>query len=221
MPTANTGKANWAYISSGTWSLMGVEVQKAALSPRALELNMTNEGGLDGTYRLLKNIMGLWLVQQCKRSFESRGLKYDYGQLMQLASKAKPLRSLVNLNDSRFINPPDMPKAIQAVCRETKQPIPRTEAELIRCCYESLALKYREVPGRTGRADRRNRGSHSYCWRRITKQIAQSICRRRLRTPRGHRPGRSHRARQPPHPSSGQRRIILPRRNTRSRARFE
>jgi rhamnulokinase len=145
VPTANTGKANWAYISSGTWSLMGVEVQKAALSRRALDLNMTNEGGLDGTYRLLKNIMGLWLVQQCKRSFESRGFGYDYAQLAQLAAKAAPLRSLVNLNDPRFLNPPDMPKAIQDFCRETKQPVPRTEGELVRCCYESLALKYGEV----------------------------------------------------------------------------
>jgi len=147
VPTANTGKANWAYISSGTWSLMGVEVNKAALSPRALELNMTNEGGIDGTYRLLKNIMGLWLVQQCKRSFDAAGKKYDYAQLAALAAKAKPLRSIVNLNDPRFLNPPDMPKAIQEFCRETKQPIPKTEGELIRCAYESLALKYREVLG--------------------------------------------------------------------------
>ncbi len=145
VPTANTGKANWAYISSGTWSLMGVEVQKAALSRRALDLNMTNEGGLDGTYRLLKNIMGLWLVQQCKRAFEARGAKYDYAQLAQMAAKAAPLRSLVNLNDPRFLNPPDMPKAIQDFCRETRQPVPRTEGELVRCCYESLALKYGEV----------------------------------------------------------------------------
>jgi len=145
VPTANTGKANWAYISSGTWSLMGVEVQKAALSPRALDLNMTNEGGLDGTYRLLKNIMGLWLVQRCKRAFEARGSQYDYVQLAQLAARAKPLRSLVNLNDPRFLNPPDMPKAIQDFCRETKQPVPKTEGELVRCCYESLALKYGEV----------------------------------------------------------------------------
>jgi len=147
VPTANTGRANWAYISSGTWSLMGVEVQKAALSPRALELNMTNEGGIDGTYRLLKNIMGLWLVQQCKRSFDAAGKKYDYAQLAALAAKAKPLRSIVNLNDPRFLNPPDMPKAIQDFCRETKQPVPKTEAELVRCAYESLALKYREVLG--------------------------------------------------------------------------
>lgn len=145
VPTANTGKANWAYISSGTWSLMGVEVEKAALSPRALALNMTNEGGIDGTYRLLKNIMGLWLVQQCKRSFDAAGRKYEYAQLAAMAAKAKPLRSIVNLNDTRFLNPPDMPKAIQDFCRETKQPVPRNEGELVRCCYESLALKYREV----------------------------------------------------------------------------
>ena len=147
VPTANTGKANWAYISSGTWSLMGVEVPKAVLTPRALELNMTNEGGVDGTYRLLKNIMGLWLVQQCKRSFEAAGRKYDYAQIAALAAKARPLRSLVNLNDPRFLNPPDMPKAIQDYCRETQQPVPKTDGELARCAYESLALKYREVLG--------------------------------------------------------------------------
>jgi rhamnulokinase len=145
VPTASTGKADWAYISSGTWSLMGVEVKQAALSPRALELNMTNEGGLDGTYRLMKNIMGLWLVQQCKRSFDAAGRNHDYTQLVQLAARTKPLRSLVNLNDPRFLNPPDMPKAIQEFCRETKQPAPKTDGELIRCCYESLALKYRET----------------------------------------------------------------------------
>ncbi len=147
VPTANTGKANWAYISSGTWSLMGVEVKKAVLTPRALELNMTNEGGVDGTYRLLKNIMGLWLVQQCKRSFDAAGRQYDYAQLAALAAKAKPLRYMVNLNDPRFLNPPDMPKAIQEFCRETKQPVPKTAGELARCAYESLAVKYREVLG--------------------------------------------------------------------------
>ena len=147
VPTANTGKANWAYLSSGTWSLMGVEVKKASLSARTQELNLTNEGGLDGTYRLLKNIMGLWLVQQCKRAFDARGRKYDYRQLAQMAAKATPRRSLVNPDDSRFLNPPDMPKAIQDFCRETRQPVPKTEGELVRCAYESLALKYREVLG--------------------------------------------------------------------------
>jgi rhamnulokinase len=147
VPTANTGKANWAYLSSGTWSLMGVEVNKAVLSDRAREINMTNEGGLDGTYRLLKNIMGLWLVQQCKRAFDARGKKYAYGELAKLAGEAPALRSLVNLDDSRFLNPPEMPKAIAEFCRETKQKAPRTEGELVRCAYESLALKYRQVIG--------------------------------------------------------------------------
>jgi rhamnulokinase len=145
VPTTFTGKANWAYLSSGTWSLMGVEVETASLSARTQELNLTNEGGLDGTYRLLKNIMGLWLVQQCKRAFDARGHKYDYQQLAQMAAKAPALRSLVNPDDARFLNPPDMPKAIQDFCRETRQPVPRTEGELVRCCYESLALKYRVV----------------------------------------------------------------------------
>jgi rhamnulokinase len=147
VPTANTGEANWAYLSSGTWSLMGVEVNKASLSDRTRELNLTNEGGLDGTYRLLKNIMGLWLVQQCKRAFDARGRKYEYSQLAQMAAKAPALRSIVNPDDSRFLNPPDMPKAIQDFCRETRQPVPRTEGELVRCAYESLALKYRQVLG--------------------------------------------------------------------------
>jgi rhamnulokinase len=147
VPTANTGKPNWAYISSGTWSLMGVEVTKASLSARTQELNLTNEGGLDGTYRLLKNIMGLWLVQQCKRAFDAAGRKYDYAELAQMAAKAAPLRSIVNPDDARFLNPPNMPKALQEFCRETHQPIPKTEGELVRCAYESLALRYREVLG--------------------------------------------------------------------------
>jgi len=145
VPTAHTGKANWAYISSGTWSLMGVEAKQAALSPRALELNLTNEGGIDGTYRLLENILGLWLVQQCKRSFDAAGRSFDYAQLAALAAKARPFRSIVDLNDPRFLNPPDMPEAIRDFCRGAKQPVPKTEGELVRCAYDSLALKYRET----------------------------------------------------------------------------
>jgi len=147
VPTAHTGKPNWAYLSSGTWSLMGAEVGKASLTARTQELNLTNEGGLDGTYRLLKNIMGLWLVQQCKRSFDARGRKYEYAELAKLAAKAPALRSIVSPDDPRFLNPPDMPKAIQDCCRESGQPAPRTEGELVRCAYESLALRYREVLG--------------------------------------------------------------------------
>lgn len=147
VPTERTGSANWAYISSGTWSLMGLEVQEAALSPRALELNVTNEGGVDGTYRLLKNIMGLWLVQECRRAFERAGRNYEYGALAQMASEAEPLRSIVDPDDGRFLRPDDMTAAIAEFCQETGQPVPETDGQFVRCALESLALKYRMVLG--------------------------------------------------------------------------
>jgi len=147
VPTRNTGKSNWAYISSGTWSLMGVEVADARLSQRVLELNLTNEGGVNFTYRLLKNIMGLWLVQQCKRAFDATGKQYDYSELVRLAGEAPALRSLVDPDDARFLNPPDMPTAIQQFCRDTDQPVPETAGSLVRCALDSLALKYQTVLG--------------------------------------------------------------------------
>src|SRR4051812_139699 len=145
VPTKNTGKPSWAYLSSGTWSLLGVEVQDALVLPRVLELNLTNEGGIDGTYRLLKNIMGLWFIQQCRRSFAENGREFSYEQLAQMATEAEPFRSLVDPDDSRFLNPPDMPKAIQEFCRETGQPVPETESQFARCVFESLALTYATV----------------------------------------------------------------------------
>jgi rhamnulokinase len=145
VPTDRTGKANWAYISSGTWSLIGVEVQEAILTDEALRQNVTNEGGIDGTYRLLKNVMGLWLVQQCRRSFERSGNDFDYTQLTHLATQAEPFRSFVHPNDSVFLNPDDMVTAIRDWCRDHGQPVPETEGQIIRCALESLALKYREV----------------------------------------------------------------------------
>ncbi len=145
VPTKNTGKANWAYLSSGTWSLLGVEVEEALLSPRVLELNVTNEGGVDGTYRLLKNIAGMWLIQQCRRAFMEKGKEYSYDQIAQMASEAPAFRSLINPNDDRFHNPPSMPAAIQEFCRETGQPVPETEGQLARCIFESLALIYATV----------------------------------------------------------------------------
>jgi rhamnulokinase len=145
VPARYTGKCNWAYLSSGTWSLLGVELQDAQVSPRVLELNFTNEGGIDGTYRLLKNIMGLWLIQQCRRSFAEKGKDLSYEQLMQLANEAQPFRSLVDPDHSRFLNPVDMPKAIQEFCRETGQPEPETEGQFARCIFESLALTYAQV----------------------------------------------------------------------------
>jgi len=122
-------------------------VRQAALSPRALELNMTNEGGLDRTYRLLKNIMGLWLVQQCKRAFDAEGKTCDYVEIVQIAAEAASFRSLIHPDDPCFLNPANMPEAIRAYCRETSQPIPDTDGALVRCCFESLAFMYATVIG--------------------------------------------------------------------------
>jgi rhamnulokinase len=147
VPTDHTGTANWAYISSGTWSLVGVELPAANLSPLALARNLTNEGGVDGTYRLLKNVMGLWLVQRCRAAFEAAGAEYDYDRLMAEAAAAEPLRSLIDPDQPRFLNPVDMPSEIAAACRETGQPVPETVGQFVRCCLDSLARKYRLVVG--------------------------------------------------------------------------
>ncbi len=147
IPTEHTGKANWAYISSGTWSLMGLELPHAVTTPRALELNVTNEGGVDGTYRLLKNIMGLWLVQECRRSFDRAGTPLDYTAMTQQATAAEPFKSLIDPDAADFLAPPDMPAAIREWCQRVGQPVPQTAGALVRCCLESLALKYRMVLG--------------------------------------------------------------------------
>ncbi|HUD45965.1 MAG TPA: rhamnulokinase family protein [Candidatus Baltobacteraceae bacterium] len=145
IPTGSTGKTTWAYISSGTWSLMGVETQNALLSDRVLQLNLTNEGGIDGTFRLLKNITGLWLVQQCKKAFEARGRNLDYAELARLAEESPPTGAMIDPDEPRLANPPDMPAAIQALCRETNQAEPQTEGALVRCALESLAARYSRV----------------------------------------------------------------------------
>jgi rhamnulokinase len=147
IPTEKTGTANWAYISSGTWSLMGLELPQPTLTPRALELNVTNEGGIDGTWRLLKNIMGLWLVQECRRTFERQGKSLNYADLTRLAAEAKPFRSLVDPDAAAFLAPADMPAEISNWCQARRQPVPASEGELVRTALESLALKYRMVLG--------------------------------------------------------------------------
>jgi rhamnulokinase len=148
VPTELTGTAKWAYISSGTWSLMGLELPKAVLTPKALAYNVTNEGGIDGTYRLLKNIMGLWLVQECRRSFERSGASYDYGTLTQIAQDAPAFRAFVDPDAREFLAPDDMPAAIRDWCRSSQQEVPDTDGGVVRCALESLALKYRMVLGR-------------------------------------------------------------------------
>jgi rhamnulokinase len=147
VPTRDTGTPNWAYISSGTWSLMGIEVPEAVLNDTVLRHNFTNEGGVDGSYRLLKNIMGLWLVQQLRQSFSRKNGTADYERLVHLAEQSPALRSLVDPDDIRFLRPTNMAAAIQDACRNSRQPVPETEGQLVRCALESLALRYRQVLG--------------------------------------------------------------------------
>ena len=145
VPTSSTGKSDWAYISSGTWSLVGLEIDKPIVNEQALKLNVTHEGGVDGTYRLLKNVMGLWLVQQCKKQFDAEGQQNSYADLVSLAEKAEPYRSLIDPNDGRFLAPENMLEAIASFCKQTSQPVPETPGQYIRCCLESLAFKYADV----------------------------------------------------------------------------
>jgi rhamnulokinase len=133
---------SWAYISSGTWSLMGVELAEPLINESTLAANFTNEGGVASTTRLLKNIMGLWLVQECRRAWENAGNTYSYEQLTKLAEAAAPFASLIDPDDPRFMLPPSMPAAIADFCRERGQPSPSEPGPVIRCCLESLALKY-------------------------------------------------------------------------------
>jgi rhamnulokinase len=137
--------SSWAYISSGTWSLMGVELKAPLLGDDALKYNFTNEGGVGGTVRFLKNIMGLWLVQECRRTWERAGKTYTYEELMRLAEAAPPFVSLVDPDDTGFILPANMPAALADACRRSGQVVPADVGAMIRCTLESLALRYRQV----------------------------------------------------------------------------
>ena len=136
---------SWAYVSSGTWSLMGVEVQEPQTGDKALAFNFTNEGGVGGTIRLLKNIAGLWLVQECRRVWEREGKTYSYEELMKLAAAAPALGSIVNPDHPSFMLPASMPAALGDFCRQTQQTVPTEPGSIIRCALESLALRYRWV----------------------------------------------------------------------------
>jgi len=149
VPAASVAGAapDWCYISSGTWSLMGVETPQPVVNDKCRQLNFTNEGGVGDTIRLLKNIAGLWLLQECRRIWKQEGHDYGWDDLVKQASAAPPLVSLVAPDDGRFVAPKDMPAAIREFCQETGQPVPATAGATVRCVFESLALRYRMVLG--------------------------------------------------------------------------
>ena len=136
---------NWAYLSSGTWSLLGVEVEKPIISDLSLRYGFTNEGGIGGKIRLLRNIMGLWLLQKCRQQWQEEGDECSYEDLVEMAEEAKPFKCIIDPDFPSFLNPSDMPSAIRSYCLKTEQPEPKSKAEIVRCIFESLALKYRYI----------------------------------------------------------------------------
>ncbi|MBN2181803.1 MAG: rhamnulokinase [Sedimentisphaerales bacterium] len=139
------GNGNWAYLSSGTWSLMGVEIPEAIINDKTFEYEFTNEGGVENTIRLLKNIMGLWLMQECRRQWQKEGTELSYDELTEMAEKAEPFAGLLNVDDNAFLAPGDMPKRINEYLERTGQRTTQDKGQLNRIIMESLALKYRRV----------------------------------------------------------------------------
>jgi rhamnulokinase len=134
-----------AFLSVGTWSLVGIESNEPLLTEAAYRANLTSEGGVAGTFRVLRNITGLWILNECHRVWAEAGRAYELGELVELARSAPALRSLIDPNDSRFSEPGEMPTRIAAYCRDTGQEAPPDDAAFVRCILESLALKHAET----------------------------------------------------------------------------
>ncbi|MDD3866423.1 MAG: rhamnulokinase [Eubacteriales bacterium] len=135
--------SDFIYISSGTWSLMGIETEAPVINDQTRQYNFTNEGGFARTTRLLKNIMGLWLIQESRRQWIRDGAEVSYADIEREALASPPFRSLIDPDDASLAAPGDMPERIRTLCRDSGQPVPRSRGEVARCIYESLALKYR------------------------------------------------------------------------------
>lgn len=145
VPAAGETPGGWAYLSSGTWSLLGVELDTPNTSTAALAAGFTNELGAGGRVRFLRNIAGLWLVQELRRDLERAGESLDYAELAELARDAEPLRTLIDPNGEELAAPGDSISKLRARAERTGQPLPETPGQLARCCFESLALCYAET----------------------------------------------------------------------------
>jgi rhamnulokinase len=135
---------HWAYLSSGTWSLLGVELEYPLINAETLECNFTNEGGVEGTIRFLKNVTGMWLLEECRRQWGGES-SFPYESLLKEAEASKPFQSLIDPDDPGFSNPSDMLRAIRDFCKKTHQPAPESRGQYVRCIFESLALQYRQI----------------------------------------------------------------------------
>ena len=138
----------FAYLSSGTWSLMGIEVKEPIINDETFTLNFTNEGGVEGTTRFLKNITGMWILEQCLKEWKKEGITYAYEKLVHMAESAPAFQSLIDSDHASFANPASMTKAITQYCLVTGQKAPSTHAEYVRCIFESLSLKYKFILGK-------------------------------------------------------------------------
>lgn len=136
---------NWAYLSSGTWSLLGAEIPKPVINETSFRMEFTNEGGVEGSIRLLKNIMGLWLVQQCRSQWSKDGSDYDYAELTEMAAKAEPFTALIDTEYKDFLSPGNMPEKINQFLKSTKQHTIEDKGQMVRVILESLAVRYRQV----------------------------------------------------------------------------
>jgi rhamnulokinase len=150
-----SARPDWCYVSLGTWALVGAELDRPLVTPECLARNFTNEGGVGGTTRLLKNVGGLWLVQQCRAAWLRAGKEWTWDQLTALAAEAEPLVTIVDPDDPSLVAPADMPEAIRALARSSGQPVPQTTAAVVRTALESVAAKIRvtlaELDGLLGR----------------------------------------------------------------------
>ena len=135
----------FAYLSSGTWSLMGIETEKPIITDRSFDRNFTNEGGIDGTIRFLKNITGMWLIERCRAEWRKDGRDYSYEAITKMMVDGIGATAWVDPNDPRFSNPASMTGAIVDYCRMTGQPCPESDSQFVRCVFESLAFSYRRV----------------------------------------------------------------------------
>ncbi len=136
---------NFAYLSSGTWSLMGIETDTPILSEDSFKYNFTNEGGIEGTSRFLKNITGMWILEQCRKEWAKDGVDYSYPEIIAMAKDAEYFTSLINPDDPSFANPKSMIEAIKAYCEQSGSPAPKEPKEIMRCVFSSLANRYKEV----------------------------------------------------------------------------
>ena len=138
-------KNNWSFLSSGTWSLIGIETNHPIINEQSLKNNFTNEGGVNNTITFLKNVTGLWLLQQTRKSFQNKGENYNYDEFSNMAIESEPFKFFIDPDDPSFLNPPDMVEAIKKYCEKTDQHSPETIVEFARTILEGLAFKYKEV----------------------------------------------------------------------------